>query len=722
MLSSTRRQDAQKQSQEALKRQIAQLQEQLLPETEDDAPKASTSKSKPAGPAILAPPTPSPRKKRKVDPKDQRTRGPSIRQPNFQPASKAFSSSLSKDKKDKAEAEKYAPPAPSKLLSNLASVTARRKDDDEEVPVSRSVGFTETPKVIPVKEQFGAKRDERLALIEELEPGPYEHNPPSDDPLFEKVEPHSGIHLISRSLPHEDLSDYLVGRYFLSPSKLYSCIRLLPDKQGYEVPVGGDWVTIAVIAERGPIKFTRAPIALEKEDDEDNKKDYWRKKNNQPEPEKKGKRFINFKLIDFGARTSGSSATGGKAVIRGDAFLNLLLFEADRVEVMEGADGSVEKVYRGGSKGAYERFADVKEGDVVALLNPKILKPFQKSNDRPHPVDNVLAVTPESGTSIIVIGRARDLGRCNARRQDGKVCGSWCDKRVSDVCEFHVQVAVKRRRAARPEFTAGTSGMSSTSTHKRNPAFDPQRQYGLIPDEPKGGSTYVLSGHVVAGTSSDPRTMFAAENMGREGQAKAKRRLDAQADAALKKLLMRDKDGMKAVMAAREFAKKEKAEAVTKDAASKTGAGAKGKQKADDAKSAKRKRVVFDGTDDEGSGEEAFDDAMQEKSKTTSYSASIIKSLGFDPSVKPGQKRSTHDGAQKKLEALEAVRTSRTDIALGPRPGPRIRSGVFAPKDNIPKELPVSLDDSDDDLLVVAEPEPAKESKPDEVMVDLDDF
>ena len=38
-------------------------------------------------------------------------------------------------------------------------------------------------------------RDDRLTLIEELEPGPYEHKPLFDDPLFERFEPHSGIRL-----------------------------------------------------------------------------------------------------------------------------------------------------------------------------------------------------------------------------------------------------------------------------------------------------------------------------------------------------------------------------------------------------------------------------------------------------------------------------------------------------------------------------------------------
>lgn len=102
--------------------------------------------------------------------------------------------------------------------------------------------------------------------------------------------------------------------------------------------------------------------------------------------------------------------------------------------------------------------------------------------------------------------------------------------------------------------------MSSSSTHKRKNAYDPQRQWGLKPEDSSigDGATYVVSGHVVSGTSSDPRTTYITETIGRDGQAKAKRRMgggkDA-ADRALMALLERDKEGMKAVMSAREIGK-----------------------------------------------------------------------------------------------------------------------------------------------------------------------
>lgn len=209
----------------------------------------------------------------------------------------------------------------------------------------------------------------------------------------------------SRLILHDDFQDYLRGRYYLSPSKLYSVIRLLPSKQGYDVPVEGDWVTIAVVAERGPVKYTKAPVGIGKDerthisdDEEDDMKSLpldqppkptnpyqqnanrWKGKAKQEPTKPSGKRYMNLKLIDFGCRTR-SSASGGKSTIRGDAFLTLLLFEADRVDVVERDDGVKEKIYKGGSRGAFEKLSKLKEGTVVAFLNPRILKPFQVSFD-----------------------------------------------------------------------------------------------------------------------------------------------------------------------------------------------------------------------------------------------------------------------------------------------------------------------------------------------------
>jgi minichromosome maintenance protein 10 len=148
-----------------------------------------------------------------------------------------------------------------------------------------------------------------------------------------------------------------------------------------------------VVAERGPIKFSRAPVAAGTEEDgngmeqrDEGKGKKWKGKGQAKEEIAKpsGKKYVNFKLIDFGSRSQ-SSSSGGKAVIRGDAFLSLLLFESDRFDlVTEEEEKKPRKVYKGGSRGAYEALTKVKEGDVIVLLNPRILKPFQVRNYHSH--------------------------------------------------------------------------------------------------------------------------------------------------------------------------------------------------------------------------------------------------------------------------------------------------------------------------------------------------
>lgn len=48
---------------------------------------------------------------------------------------------------------------------------------------------------------------------------------------------------------------------------------------------------------------------------------------------------------------------------------------------------------------------------------------------------------------------------CKAVKRDGSACGSWCDRRVADVCDYHIQHAVERKRAGRAEFSTGYAAL-----------------------------------------------------------------------------------------------------------------------------------------------------------------------------------------------------------------------------------------------------------------------
>lgn len=57
---------------------------------------------------------------------------------------------------------------------------------------------------------YGHKRDERLVLVENLRPGPYQHKNPPDDPNFDRFEPHSSTRLsyvstVSRNRLHPNI-------------------------------------------------------------------------------------------------------------------------------------------------------------------------------------------------------------------------------------------------------------------------------------------------------------------------------------------------------------------------------------------------------------------------------------------------------------------------------------------------------------------------------------
>ena len=173
--------------------------------------------------------------------------------------------------------------------------------------------------------------------------------------------------------------------------------------------------------------------------------------------------------------------------------------------------------------------------------------------------------------------------------------------------------------------------MSKTSAPKRKPAYDPARQWGLKPvDGDSGGSTYVISGHIVNGSRWESPS--AVEGIGREGQAKAKRKVSSKdADRTLMKLLERDKEGMRAVMKAREVGQR----GIMDGSAKKGAPNCKA-----DGKSGKKTAVGVEGETEELRVAEVIP-------AKAAYSAEVIRRLGFDPI---GQARmKTSSDTQKKV-------------------------------------------------------------------------
>jgi len=200
-----------------------------------------------------------------------------------------------------------------------------------------------------------------------------------------------------RTLPHSHLQDHLAGRYYLSPSLLYSVIRLSRDGATYDVPVSGDWITIAVVAERGVVKVSGAKEAISDDEDEDTRRveeDEEKVKQGDAPMSKEARarkswikrrgprKYINLKLCALPPK----NRSMGKGAVEGDAMLQLLLFESD-ARIHDGRAGEEgEARYKGGSGGAYEKWCNLTVGSVVAILNPRVLRPLRVSQ---HLIENL---------------------------------------------------------------------------------------------------------------------------------------------------------------------------------------------------------------------------------------------------------------------------------------------------------------------------------------------
>jgi hypothetical protein len=89
--------------------------------------------------------------------------------------------------------------APSTVLAKLAKMNSSHIGESSSCTIERSSGFSERAARKHIAEEDASgrapKRGDDLALIEDLEPDPYDHKAPFDDPHFQKLEPHSGIRL-----------------------------------------------------------------------------------------------------------------------------------------------------------------------------------------------------------------------------------------------------------------------------------------------------------------------------------------------------------------------------------------------------------------------------------------------------------------------------------------------------------------------------------------------
>jgi len=251
-----------------------------------------------------------------------------------------------------------------------------------------------------------------------------------------------------------------------------------------------------------------------------------------------------------------------------------------------------------------------------------------------------------------------------------------------------------------PRGKGGKHGLSAKD-------FDPSSKWGLIPSSTSknprsdgSGATYVMSGNVVSSTDL-LHVSKKKEKQERARNQRTKEEREKRDEELLKQLLRADSgtSGARNVMGARDYLKR-----------GTVGKDVKGKGKASQ-------------QDIELDEEEMKEEARKDKLKKGAFSVEMIKRIGFDPTLRPGQGQKPRkvccfskkcDSLKYQLKfchqgdagaAMGFAERKIEDISLGPPPGPRVRSGVLALHKSRPKQM-VQVDDSDSDLEILA---PGKE-------------
>lgn len=475
-------------------------------------------------------------------------------------------------------------------------------------------------------------RDERMRVLHRLEPGPGSlDEAPEWDRDWERFEPVSRTRLRRRLVPHETLLGFVDGRFLLPPPLLYSVCTPGTRDGDFDVPVDGDWLTICVLAEKGPLRETRDTSRPDSSEHE---------REHREEAPPRQRRYMTAKLVDL--------ATGTDSA-RGDAELLMTVFEAERT--WRDADGK--RHYSGGSGGAFERLQIEQPGAVLCLLNPKVRRggrdrysaaagaPSAGAGARARAAaygddgdgSRLMCLNPTAASSLVVVGYAADHGECEAIKQDGTRCARFVDRRTgAHACAFHVANALERTKNGRQELanSASTSFRPAARDGSSHGLFGLSDGMGL-----NGGgrtATFVSHHRGPLPSARDPRSSAfdVAGSFGRDRQRReATRKREQQLDQLTSSL---------APTTARKRPRLDLSDVGLEDQHRANSVGGKALLDA--------QHLVSCGNST--CPPPTQDGAAAPKKRTFAYGAETIKKIGFDPfqsAVTPSQQRRTPSSA-----------------------------------------------------------------------------
>lgn len=103
----------------------------------------------------------------------------------------------------------------------------------------------------------------------------------------------------------------------------------------------------------------------------------------------------------------------------------------------------------------FERYWKLTPGTLLAILNPTIMPPPPNRTD----TGKFSLVINSDDDTILEVGTARDLGFCKSVKKDGTLCSSWVNSKRTEFCEFHMNLALSKKRLARQEVNAFDTGL-----------------------------------------------------------------------------------------------------------------------------------------------------------------------------------------------------------------------------------------------------------------------
>lgn len=103
----------------------------------------------------------------------------------------------------------------------------------------------------------------------------------------------------------------------------------------------------------------------------------------------------------------------------------------------------------------FERYWKLTPGTLLAILNPTIMPPPPNRTD----TGRFSLVINSGEDTILEVGTARDLGFCKSVKKDGALCSSWVNSKRTEFCEFHMNLALSKKRLARQDINAFNTGL-----------------------------------------------------------------------------------------------------------------------------------------------------------------------------------------------------------------------------------------------------------------------